>query len=76
MSQPTATTIPHPKHDIHKFRDIKLKLSKENWMSWKRELLATARDRGLHTIITGTNPYPDTTNPTVTLIGGVEMIGC
>jgi gag-polypeptide of LTR copia-type len=75
MTQPTATAIPHPKHDIHKFRDIKPKLSKENWMSWKRELLATARDRGLHDIITGTDPLPDSTNQTVTLTGGIEMIG-
>ena len=35
------------KHDIHKFRDIRLKLGCNNWVSWKRELLAMARDRGL-----------------------------
>jgi hypothetical protein len=35
-------------HNVHKFRDIKLKLNDNNWMSWKRELLGTARDRGLY----------------------------
>ena len=48
MAQALATNHIPPKHDIHKFRDIKPKLGKDNWMSWKRELLATARDRGIH----------------------------
>ena len=57
MTQPNPTpTIPMnlpAKHDIHKFRDIRPKLRKDNWISWKRELLATARDCGLYATITG-----------------------
>ena len=49
---PIIQTAP-PKHDIHKFRDITPKLSRDNWVSWKRQLLATARDRGLYATITG-----------------------
>ena len=54
-TQPNPISIGHAtalaKHDIHKFRDIRPKLGKDNWISWKRELLATARDRSLHGMI-------------------------
>ena len=57
MMQPNpTTTIPTnllAKHDIHKFQDIRPKLGKDNWISWKRELLTTARDHGLYATITG-----------------------
>ena len=61
MTQPNpTTTIPTnllAKHDIHKFWDIRAKLGKDNWISWKRELLATARDRSLYASITGKTRY-------------------
>ena len=63
MSQATPIPISHPKHDIHKFRDVKPRLGRDNWTSWKRELLATGRDRGLYGIITGTDLIPRSTNP-------------
>jgi gag-polypeptide of LTR copia-type len=76
MAQQTPYMVAHqPKHDIHKFRDIKPKLTKENWISWKRELMATARDRGLFEIITGKDEYPTNMNRTVTTVNGVEMVG-
>ena len=65
---PAAPTVPvvsvpvHPKHDICKFHDIHTKLTKDNWMSWKRKMLAMTRDRGLYDIITGMDELPDTTN--------------
>jgi CHAD domain-containing protein len=62
MAQALTTNHTTAKHDIHKFRDIKPKLGKDTWMSWKRELLATARDRELYKIITGADPYPKATN--------------
>ena len=46
------------RHHVHKFRDIRPKLNNDNWVSWKRELLATARDRGLYRIIVGQEPKP------------------
>jgi transposase InsO family protein len=64
-----------PKHDIHKFRDIRPKLGRDNWVSWKRELLATARDRGLYAIITGTDELPDDKNSTITVVSGVQHVG-
>ena len=75
MSQVIATPISHPKHDIHKFRDIHLKLSKTNWVSWKQELLATTRDRGLYAIITGADTLPSISRLKTTIVEGVEIVG-
>ena len=66
--------VTHPKHDIHKFCNIKLKLRCDNWISWKRELLATMRDRGLYTNILNTDKLPLATNPQVTMINNIEHI--
>ena len=66
MAQVVLITT-HPKHDIHKFHDIKLKLGCNNWLSWKRELLATARDRGLYSTILGTDTLPSTANQIITM---------
>ena len=74
MSQVIARPISHPKHDIHKFRDIHLKLSKTNWVSWKQVLLATARDRGLYAIITRADTLPSTPRLNTTIVEGVEFI--
>ena len=74
MSQATNTTSP-PKHDIHKFRDIKPRLRQDNWTSWKRELLATARDRGLYGIIIGTNIIPRETSPSTITTDNVIYMG-
>ena len=63
--------VTHPKHDIHKFRDIKLKLGHDNWISWKRELLATARDRGLYTNILNTDKKPLATDPRITMTNNI-----
>ena len=53
-----------PKHDIHKFHDIKPKLRcDDNWISWKRELLATMRGQGLYTNMMNTDKLPVITNP-------------
>ena len=67
-----AQALSHPKHDIHKFRDIHPKLSKTNWVSWKRKLLATSRDRGLYSIIIGTDKLPSTLAVHTTIMAGVE----
>jgi gag-polypeptide of LTR copia-type len=75
MAQPTTIRASYPRHGIHKFRDIRPKLSRENWTSWKRELLVTARDRGLYAVITSTDHYPDPANRTVTVVNGIEMVG-
>ena len=74
MAQIPATTF-YPKHDIHKFRDIRPKLGRDNWISWRRELLATARDRGLYTNILDTDVLPSKNNAKIVTIGGVECIG-
>src|SRR3979490_2205015 len=63
MSQVVSNNS-HPKHNIHKFRDIKPKLSRDNWTSWKRELLATARERGIYGTITGTDNIHSTSSST------------
>ena len=64
--QPNRIVIRHTtapaKHDIHKSRDIRPKLRNDNWISWKRELLATARDQGLHGTITGRDIMPTKLN--------------
>ena len=65
----------HPKHDIHKFQDIIPKLGRDNLVSWKGELLATARDRGLYGTITGTDTLPSTSSPGIALVGGIYQIG-
>ena len=75
MSQVITTLISHPKYDIHKFRDIHPKLSKTNWVSWKQELLATARDRGLYAIITGAHTLPSISRLNTTIVEGVEFVG-
>ena len=62
-----------PKHDIHKFREILPRLGRDNWASWKRELLATARDRGCHKLITGQEPLPNSTNTHTHMVAGVEV---
>ena len=74
MAQVT-TTAPHPKHNIHKFWDIKPKLGRDNWVSWKCELLAMARDRGLYTTILGTDILPTHSDPNFTTINDIPHIG-
>ena len=71
----TATSISHPKHNIHKFWEIKPKLGRDNWISWKRELLATARDRGLYANILGNDERPTKRNQTVVDRNGVDYVG-
>jgi gag-polypeptide of LTR copia-type len=71
----TPTTTSHPKHDIHKFRDIKPKLRRENWVSWKCELLATARDRGLYATVLGTDLIPVATSSSITTTASIAYIG-
>ena len=45
-------------------------------MSWKREMLAMVRDRGLYNIITGMDKLPDAANQTITVTtAGVSMVG-
>ena len=74
MAQVTATA-PHPKHDIHKFQDIKPKLGCDNWVSWKHELLTMACDRGLYTIILRTDILPSHSDPNFTTINDIPHIG-
>ena len=66
--------VTHPKHDIHKFHDIKPKLGHDNWISWKKELLATMSNRGLYTNILNTDKIPLTTNPQITMVNNIEHI--
>ena len=68
MSQP-------PKHDVHKFRDIRPKLSRDNWISWKRDILATARDRGLYGTMLGTDVLPTDRDVTSTTPEGIQHVG-
>ena len=63
------------KHVIHKFRDGKPRLRHDNWSSWKHKLLATAGDRGLYKIITGTNLIPRETNPATITAEDIIYIG-
>ena len=70
-----ALTTSHPKHDIHKFCDIKPKLGCDNWLSWKRELLAMAQDRGLYATILGTNPLPSTSKQIITMSNDTPHVG-
>ena len=75
-----ALSTTHPrhdihKHDIHKFRDLKPKLGRDNWVPWKRELLAVARERGLYATILGTDILPSTTNQTITMTNNVAHVG-
>jgi gag-polypeptide of LTR copia-type/Pol polyprotein, beta-barrel domain len=72
---PTTTAPFHPKHDIHKFRDIKPKLGRENWVSWKCKLLAIARDRGLYATVLGTDLIPVVTNTSITTTAGIACNG-
>ena len=69
-----AQTTSYPKHDIHKFRDIKPKLNRDNWYTWKRELLAVARMRGLHDVIISTDKEPTNASPGVTTVTGTTQI--
>ena len=62
-----------PKHDIHKFREISPRLGRDNWVSWKRELLATGRDRGFYRLVIGQEPFPTSINTPTHIIGGVEV---
>ncbi|KAF8573398.1 hypothetical protein K439DRAFT_1625111 [Ramaria rubella] len=48
---------PHPKHDIHKFCDIKPQLKSKNWITWKHNLLTTDHDQGLYCMILGMYLY-------------------
>ena len=75
MANAMPLPLSHPKHDIHKFRDVKPRLRRDNWTSWKRKLLAMARDRGLYSIITGTDLIPRNTNPAATVTDDVTYIG-
>ena len=70
-----ALTTSHPKHNIHKFHNIKPKLGHDNWLSWKRELLATARDRGLYAMILSTDPLPSTANKMSTTTNDIPYVG-
>ena len=71
----TTTTISHPKHDIHKFWEIKPKLRRDSWISWKRELLATARDRGLYANILSNDERPTKRNQTIVDRNSVDYVG-
>ena len=62
-----------PKHNIHKFREISPRLGRDNWVSCKRELLATMRDRGFHRLITAQEPFSTTTNIRTHIVGGIEV---
>ena len=76
-------TIPNPpapiiqttplKHDIHKFQDIIPNLGRDNWVSWKRQLLATARDRGLYATITGMDILPTAQTQLAAVAVGVKV---
>ena len=74
MAQVT-TTASHPKHDIHKFQDIKPKLGRDNWVSWKCELLTTARNQGLYTTILGTDILLTCSDLNFTTINDIPHIG-
>jgi hypothetical protein len=58
MSTTSSTTRETPKHDIHKFRQLKKELTRDNWVSWKRSILACLRDRGLEHMVLGKDPRP------------------
>ena len=62
-----ASSTSDPKHYIHKFQDIKPKLGRDNWTSWKREILATVRERGIYAVINGMHIIPNTPNSMTSL---------
>ena len=67
-------TNSYPKHDIHKFCVISPKLGCDNWISWKWELLATARDQGLYTNIFGTDVLLTQISPNTATLGSILQI--
>ena len=69
-----ATSATHPRHDIHKFHDLKPKLGRDNWVTWKREILATAREQGLYATILGTDILPPTTTPTTPTTASTQHV--
>ena len=71
----TTTAISHPKHNIHKFHDIKPKMGCDNWIPWKQELLDTARDGGLYANILDKDTLPTATNPNDITVGSIPCIG-
>ena len=70
-----AVTTPHPKHNVHKFQDLKPKLGRDNWLSWKRELLAMVRDCSLYSTILDTDILPTLTNQTILMTNDIPHIG-
>ena len=72
MAQLAAVSTSPPKHDIHKFHNIKPKLGCDNWISWKRELLVTSRDRGLYACIIRTDALPTAPSVTTPLVQLLE----
>ena len=77
MAQPnppaTIMQIAHPKHDIHKFQDIMLKLGRDNRVSWKWQLLGAVRDRGLYATITGMDILPTAQTQLAAVTVGVKV---
>ena len=53
-----SNSSPPPKHDIHKFHDIKPHLGNDNWITWKCNLLTATCNQGLYRMITGIDLYP------------------
>ena len=74
MAQIPATNS-YPKHNIHKFHDISPKLGCNNWISWKQELMATARDWGLYANILGTDILPTQNSPNTATLGSILQAG-
>ena len=74
MSQTHSPSV-YPRHDIHKFRDLKPKLARDNWVIWKRELLGIVRERGLYANVLGTDILPSTSNQVTTMIGSIPHVG-
>src|SRR3979490_2058923 len=47
-----------PRYDVHKFREIKPELDRDNWGTWKRKMVATIKERNLYEILDGTDAPP------------------
>jgi hypothetical protein len=51
------TVVTQAKHDIHKFRQV-TKLTDENWITFKFEMMAALEEQGLLEVVEDTEPKP------------------
>ena len=70
---PIPTSLPPGKHNVHKFQEITPRLDRDNWVSWKWEILVTMRERGLYEITLGQELLPTLANTPIYTLGTIEV---